>query len=181
MRRRQVLAGASMALLAGCLTDGGSPSNGGTSPPPGETTTPTPEVDNTFLKIPNSGCGEITERADVSADEDALRVIVDGTTSAPSACYTARLADAAYDADADELRVTIETYDSSEEGEACAQCITELDYVATAEFSGALPGSVVVVHRTRGEEREVTSVSLDSASTSATGTSTSADSTPTSQ
>lgn len=167
MRRREMLAGTSMALLAGCLwNDGGSPSNGETSPPPGETTTATPKIDNTFLQLPNSGCGEIVEQADVSADADELRVTVDGTTSAENACYTARLAEATYDADADELRVIIETYDSSEEDESCAQCITELDYVATAEFSGALPGNVVVVHRTRGEDREVTSTSLGATSTS---------------
>ena len=180
MRRRDVLAGASIALLAGCLTGGDSPSNGGTSPPPGATTTATPTVDNSFLKIPSSGCGSVTERADVSVDQDELRVLVDGTTSAESACYTARLAEANYDGEADKLQVIIETYDSSE-GESCAQCITEFDYVATVEFSGALPGSVAVVHRTRGEEREVTSVDLDATSTSLDGTSTNPGATSTGQ
>jgi hypothetical protein len=169
-----MLAGTAVALLAGCLWTGdGSPSDGETSPPPGETTTPTPEIDNTFLKLPNSACGAVTEQADVSADESELRVIVDGTTSAESQCYTARLADATYDGDADELRVTVETYDASDDGESCAQCITELDYVVTAEFRGALPGSVVVVHRTRGEEREVTSTSLGATSADQTPTTTS--------
>ena len=165
MRRREMLAGASVALFGGCLSSpSGVPSDPGTSSAP-DTTAEMPSVKRTRFELQGAGCGTIRERADVSVNEETLTVTVDGTTSAQNACYSARLADATYDEDAGELRITIETYDASDEG-VCAQCITELDYVATAEFTGGLPERVVVVHRTRGEKREVTSTSLSSTATS---------------
>ncbi|WP_232687125.1 hypothetical protein [Halobacterium zhouii] len=159
MRRRQVLAGASVALFGGCLSyPSGTPSDGETTSPAG-TTTATPAVERTGFELRRADCGMVRERASVSADEEALAVTVEGTTSAPNACYSARLADATYNADSNELRVVVETYDASDGG-ACTQCITELDYATTITLTGGLPASVVVVHWSRGEERTVASTSL---------------------
>jgi len=49
-------------------------------------------------------------------------------------------------ADADELVVSVATQNRSDEAEACAQCITELDYEVTCVFDGGLPGQVTVRH-----------------------------------
>jgi len=42
--------------------------------------------------------------------------------------------------------VLVATQNRSDEAEACAQCITELDYEVTCVFDGGLPGQVTVRH-----------------------------------
>lgn len=81
-------------------------------------------------------------------------VSVSGTTSAQNGCYTAELAEVTYDSDANELRVVVAAVERGGV-EGCLQCITELDYDASVSFDDGLPERVVVVHRSRGEEREV--------------------------
>ncbi|MFC3478209.1 hypothetical protein [Halobacterium litoreum] len=143
MRRRTVLAAASTLLTAGCLGAGGGDGPSG------------PGLVDTDFELVDAGCGVERESASVSASDGVVTVA--GTTTAPNGCYTAELADAT-DADG-ELRVVVAAVER-EDVQGCAQCITELDYEATATFDGGLPERVVVVHRSRGGEREVASVAL---------------------
>jgi hypothetical protein len=145
MRRRQVLASVPLALTAGCLgRSGGADSREVTL---GETT----------FELVERGCGNEVETASVSVDSDAALVSVSGTTSGANTCYRARIANSSYDEGADEFELVMEAYDANDG--ACAECVTELDYEATADFEGGLPGSVVVVHDSRGTRRTVATAS----------------------
>ncbi|MFB6073091.1 MAG: hypothetical protein ABEJ88_08990 [Halobacterium sp.] len=141
MRRRGVLAGVVAVATAGCLGSG----RGGGSP----------SVAGTDFSVVDAGCGVVREAASVSFGGGVVRVA--GKTSAPSGCYTARLASAAYDRESGELRVLVAA-ERREDAAGCVQCITEIDYEAAVRFDGGLPASVVVVHRSRGGERTVASV-----------------------
>lgn len=148
MRRRQVLAAVPVALSAGCLgrSDGyGSDGGGGVV------------HEQTALEITDVGCGTATETASVSFDSAHQRVSVTGTTSAPDACYRARVGSATYDGETDEFELVVEAFDAKEG--VCTECITEIDYETTSDFDGGLPGTVVVVHDSRGKRREVATAS----------------------
>lgn len=79
-------------------------------------------------------------------DVDDGVVTVDGEIGGNSPCYSARIASAAYDGDADVLRTTIESYDDSRDGEGCARCIADIYYRATFTFEDGEPGDVEVQH-----------------------------------
>lgn len=145
MQRRRVLAAVSAVFVAGCTGPAADSSDG--------TTSGAVSLTDTGFAVTDAGCGSEREAASVAFDADTGTVAVTGTTSAPNTCYSARLADAAYDGGADEFRVTVEAFEAEQGG--CGECITEVDYEATASFAGGLPGRVVVVHRSRGSEREV--------------------------
>ncbi|MXR21618.1 hypothetical protein [Halobacterium bonnevillei] len=150
MKRRAVIASASAVLVAGCT---------GPAADDGQSGGDTPSYEDTSFEVTDAGCGGPAEAAAVSFDESHESVAVSGTTSGPNGCYLARVADATYDASGDEFRLVVEAYDDADPDEGCTQCITEIDYEATASFDGGLPGRVVVVHRSRGEERDVTNAS----------------------
>jgi hypothetical protein len=150
MKRRDVIASASAVLVAGCT---------GPAADDGQSGDDTPTYADTSFEVTDAGCGGPAEAAAVSFDETDESVAVSGTTSGPDGCYLARVADATYDASGDEFRLVVEAYDDADPDEGCTQCITEIDYEATASFDGGLPGRVVVVHRSRGEEREVANAS----------------------
>lgn len=151
MRRRAFLASVAVALSGGCLGRGGAgDSNGGNG---GEN----PTLVDTSLSITDAGCGTVEETATVSFDSEATSVSVQGTTTGADSCHLARLAASEYDADSGELALTVETYAASDG--PCTECLTEIDYEATADFDGGLPERVVVSHDSRGERREVTSAS----------------------
>jgi predicted secreted protein len=146
MQRRQVLAAASTLFVAGCTGPAASAPEEPTGTPTGSVA-----LEGTGFDVTDAGCGVEREAAAVAFDADAVSVT--GTTSGADACRSARLADATYDASTDRFDVVVETYRAETGG--CAQCITEIDYEATASFSGGLPGTVVVTHRSRGGDREV--------------------------
>lgn len=102
------------------------------------------EVVGRSFEAAGSECGQGANRADVTRGDD--RVNVDGTISGRNGCYTAELEDATYDEGADELTVAVRSYDDSDEGEACQQCIVDVDYRASVEFRDGTPESVTVVH-----------------------------------
>lgn len=149
MRRRAFLASVSVALSGGCLGRGGSGSsgNGGRGV----------ELQDASLTVTDAGCGTVAETATVSFDSEATRASVRGTTTGADSCRLARLATSKYDAESGELTLTVETYAASEG--PCTECLTEIDYEATADFGGGLPERVVVVHDSRGGSREVTTAS----------------------
>lgn len=116
-------------------TDGGTPTDDGGSG--------SNEVVDRSFEVGGTECGQGANRADVSRDDD--RVDVDGTIGGRNGCYTAELEAATYDEGADELTVAVRSYDDSD-GEACQQCIVDVDYRAAVEFEDGTPGAVTVVH-----------------------------------
>lgn len=152
MRRRDVLATLATVAAAGCTGTPGGSGDGATG-----TTTQRPRVAGTSFEVTSTGCGRLKETATVSVGDSGISVT--GTTSETSGCYTAELDSATYDADGDELRVVVVAVER-EDADACVQCLTEIDYAASVEVDGGLPGTVVVVHRSRGEERTVATASV---------------------
>lgn len=149
VKRRDLLRAVPLALLpAGCLA--GSPSDGSDGSP-----TPETELVESDLRVGEKGCGKQVDSAQVSFDPDVPAVTVDGTIWGSDTCHTARLADATYAAGDDRLTVhVVAVRPETEEPQACGQCIVEVDYGATCTFTGALPGTVRVVHGT-GDRRTV--------------------------
>lgn len=174
MNRRALLRSGGLlaaGALAGCLGagtgDGDETTDRSPTPDPSPTATPDPSptptgtaggsrlVDRSF-EVRNADCGTDRDAAAASADGD--RVTVTGTITGSDTCHTARLADAAYDADGGRLRVAVESYlPESTATLACAECLVEIDYRATFAFEGGRPATVAVVH----DGKEVASVSLD--------------------
>lgn len=74
-----------------------------------------------------------------------MRVV--GTIPGSDACATAALDGVRYDG-ADELVVVVRTVRDPSVGEtaACAECLLDIDYVATVRLASALPARVVVTH-----------------------------------
>ena len=154
MKRRQVIVG-SATLVAGCtgpVADDGE--QAGT-----ESDSRGVSYAETAFQVVAVDCGVAAEDATVSFDSDGETMRVEGTTTGTNACYSARVADATYDSAVDEFELVVAAYSDAAPDEACADCITEVDYDATARFNGGLPGRVVVVHRSRGDEREVETTS----------------------
>ena len=83
-------------------------------------------------------------------------VTVDGVLPVPSPCYTATLADASYDGEADAVTVVVAAKSVKE---TCVQCLADASYTATVEFDGGLPSSAVVKHRSKSETKTVTTAS----------------------
>ena len=160
MRRRTILARVGVlgtAGLAGCVSGGDGGGAPGAGEPTDETTTDTPmtpALEETTIEVLANDCGEETSEATVSGDED---VTVEGTIWAPNPGWTAVLTDASYDADADELSVTVGIEEQDDSGPV-PQCIAEVEYRVTATFADGGPGSVTVTHETNdGAETVATS------------------------
>lgn len=165
MKRRNVLrtgAAAGALALAGCLASGGpaGPGDGTETDGPGgngtDGTTTTdgggdggdgdvPALGEVGFEILDAGCGVERNAATVRTDDDAGEVVVEGTIAAPSACYTASLAETVYGSTTDSAWVDVVT-ERRPDAQACAQCITEIEYRATLPFEGGLPGRVAVTH-----------------------------------
>jgi len=154
MDRRELLAttGALLgtASLGGCLDRYGVPTDG--SGEDGDAPTLTDES----FEMTDAGCGEGDNDATVGFDADAGTVEVSGTIPGADACHVARLVEAGYDADAGSLAVTVESV-RRDDAEACADCISEIDYEATFTFDGGLPASVTVTHEALDESTTVAS------------------------
>jgi outer membrane protein assembly factor BamB len=116
-----------------------------------------PTVVDVEFTVRDSSCGTGSQRANVQADAATNRVTVDGIIAARSACYTAELADATYDEDADALDLAVRTVER-EDVDICAQCLTDVEYRAVVTFDGGLPTRAVVRH----DDETVTETSLDS-------------------
>lgn len=168
MNRRELLGSAGVvgAVLAGCVTDGPSaPGNdgddpgGGTSSPDGTDDTDSPQgtdgtggstdtpgepaITDRSFEVTDQGCGTGENAASVTFGDDDVTVV--GTISGANACYTAELEEATYDAEADEMTVSVRSHDPTTE-RACADCIVDIDYETRISFHGGLPGEVEVEH-----------------------------------
>lgn len=148
MKRRTLLravASAGAAGIAGCTgtTPGSDPTDTPTDTPTPTPTPGPPELTGQSFEVREKGCGTGTDRATIG--RDAPTVTVAGVVSGSNGCYTAELQRARYDADADELRADVRSFDPGDEA-ACTQCIVDIDYRASFEFEGGLPGTVIVSH-----------------------------------
>jgi hypothetical protein len=130
---------------AGNGTDTGNETGNGTD---GGTGTPGLTVANAEFTVVASDCGQGTDDSTISYGANG--VTIEGVASAPNPCYTARLVDAAYDAEADALTVTVESYlPEGEQDTVCAECVADVEYTASVSFEGGLPGRVAVTHGDR--------------------------------
>ena len=200
MDRRELLAGLGAVLgtasLGGCLgryrdaiggagetTQDGTTQNGttrDTTDGQSGTTTGRPATlaDTSFQPL-SAGCGQPTNEASVRFRRQANEVVVTGTIPGSNACYTAKLADASYDPETGTLDLTVASTQQKDGADVCAQCITQIEYEATAAFEGGLPESVRVIHEAMGETRTVATVAAGGATTTEATRETTADGTTT--
>ncbi|WP_135829775.1 hypothetical protein [Halorussus halobius] len=180
MDRRELLASAGVAMgtaaFAGCLgeyrdaadevgetTAGDSTETERASGTTGESTTAATgaaTLTDASLDVVDSDCGQPANEAEVAFRAADLAVDVAGTIAGSDACYVAELEDASYDAEADALALTVVST-RAEGSEACAECVTEIDYEVTATFEGRLPGTVEVVHEAMDATTTVATVESD--------------------
>lgn len=148
MRRRRLLAVAGATVAAGCTGRTGTP--GGQNETDGTTTLPS--VTDRSVETVDTGCGSDST---ASVSFGSASVTVSGSVPSSDPCHRATLAEASYDADADELSVTV---GATAEGDGpCVQCLGVVDYEATVSFADGLPGRVVVSHAgLSGTERVTT-------------------------
>jgi hypothetical protein len=151
MRRRDLLGTVGAAVgtaLAGCVGSGGPDPGTGDGDDGGTDTSATPSVTERNLteveECPTQGS------ASVSWGETA--VTVTGCLTGRNGCSVPVLGSAEYDAEADELAVTVTT-EEEDSGGACTQALTDLGYESTVTFAGGLPAGVVVTHETMGESK----------------------------
>jgi hypothetical protein len=186
MKRRTVLAnvGALGAVgLAGCVSGGSDEAAPETSDdvvtetrtetaaeqstePTTNTTTPantttatdtpmTPTLDDATLEVQRNDCGEQASEASVGFEGDG--VVVEGRVWGSDPGWTAVLADASYDREADELSLVVGLTQRETSGPV-VQCIAEIEYRTTAAFADGLPGTVTVVHETNEGQETVATV-----------------------
>ena len=182
MQRRTLLrrsAALGTIALAGCLANGDDSNDGGGETPtdrddgtdaPGTDTpgsdgpTPSPSpsgVDDSSIETTKTGCaGEDTGSASVGFDPDTYRVTVEGVLQAANPCHLAALESATYDGDTTVLELVVVATDDPD-AEMCAQCLGAIDYAASVDLDGGLPGTVRVVHGTGENAETVTEVSRD--------------------
>ena len=111
-----------------------------------------PTIVDRQLSVADRSCGTVTDEGTITIENG--RVVAGGTITGSDACTTAVLDEATYDRDANRLRIVVATETERKTGAVCAQCLTEIDYEATVGFEGAVPATVVLVHRgTAGETR----------------------------
>lgn len=156
MRRRDLLGTVGAAVgtaLAGCVgNDGPDPATGdgsgdGDSGGSDGTDTPTtPSVTDRSL----TELEECPAQGSASVSWGETAVTITGCITGRNGCSVPVLGGAEYDAEADELAVTVTT-EEEDSGGACTQALTDLGYEATVTFAGGLPTSVVVTHEAMGE------------------------------
>jgi hypothetical protein len=144
VKRRSLLAAAAAATttgIAGCL--GGGP---GTAPEDDESDDPTdtptgPRLVDQSFEVERVECGDDYGSHEVTKEDGV--VTVEGVLDGRDPSYTAELVTSEYDSEADELYVKIESVEGDDDG-VSAQCIVEIEYVATFTFENGEPSSVRV-------------------------------------
>ncbi len=159
MNRRDLLRGVAAAgavgALAGCVSESDPGDAGGDSDADPDTTARPPSLVGGELVDARGECaGDADEDRNAAAVEFGdTGVTVTGGVGTPNPCYEASLAEPSYDADADELTVTVAV--TAREA-ICQQCLGTVQYEAAVEFDGGLPGTVTVRHERDGETTTVT-------------------------
>jgi len=110
-------------------------------------------------------CGNGEDDVDITFDDDAGEVTLDGVIRGSDTCKRAQLGTVEYDDDADTLSVTVETTDIEECG-AGATCVVDIEYEATFTFEDAIPSEASVSHGDRYGASAAHGSSSASASTS---------------
>jgi hypothetical protein len=144
VKRRSLLAAAAAATttgIAGCL--GGGPA---TAPEDDESDDPTdtptgPRLVDRSFEVERVEGGDDYGSHDVTTEDGV--VTVEGVLDGRDPSYTAELVTTEYDRDADELYVEIESIEGDGD-DVSAQCIVEIEYVATFTFENGEPSSVRV-------------------------------------
>lgn len=166
MNRRDLLRGVAAAgaagTLAGCVSendpdDTADGADSDSDPDPGADDDPDtqapPSLAGSELVTAQGDCAGGGDRATASVEFDTAAVTVTGGVGTPNPCYEAELAEPSYDADADELTVTVAV---TAEDVVCQSCVGVVRYEAAVEFDGGLPGAVTVRHQRDGETTTVT-------------------------
>lgn len=154
MQRRTLLrrsAALGAIALAGCNSDG----DGAETPPPDAVT----EFGEWEVTTTNAGCLDGNQgSASVAFQESPLSVEVSGTIRAANPCYEIDFQSIKYDTDDGLLEVTFGT-NNSQSGAGCEDCIGGIEYEATFNLKGSLPGTVLVKHASGNTEKEIARVS----------------------
>ena len=159
MNRRDLLRGVAAAgaagTLAGCVSESDPDPDSGVDSNDGADPQASPSVVGGEIVEANGECA-----GDAGADRNTAAVefgdtgvTVTGGVGTPNPCYEAALGEPSYDADADELTVTVAVTATDA---ICQQCLGVLGYEAAVEFDGGLPGAVTVRHERDGETTTVT-------------------------
>lgn len=159
MKRRTILrslgswAAFAIPVSAGCTKP--DPSGGGSPESPTGTVTETPTSGGPTLsgrsfEILNIGSETDSNKATITWLERTVRVT--GVISGANGCYKAKLQNAEYDSEHDELQVDVKSYNSNPDG-FCTQAKVYIDYRASFEFEGGLPRTVIVRHNGNPIER----------------------------
>ncbi|MFW5965052.1 MAG: hypothetical protein ACOCQM_09300 [Natronomonas sp.] len=143
MKRRSLLVAAAAATttgIAGCL--GGDPATAPEGARDDPTDTPTgPRLVDQSFEVERVECGD-DYGSHEATKEDGV-VTVEGVLDGRDPSYTAELVTSEYDSEADELYVEVESIEGDDDG-VSAQCIVEIEYVATFTFENGEPSSVRV-------------------------------------
>ncbi|MFC7177607.1 hypothetical protein [Halosegnis marinus] len=164
MRRRTLLgtaAAGAAALVAGCTGTGSDPGNGSDGDPtdsPNATATGGGDGDyrvaNRTFSVTSVECSTPASRVSGSIDPESpapgaaeSTVTLTGTLEGRNGCESARLASFERGPDGGTMAVGVETYVPEEdEGLACTQCLTAIDYELAVVVRGGRPGEVAVTH-----------------------------------
>jgi len=103
----------------------------------------------TEFEVIDSECGEEKNEAEYTASQamsegNGSEGIVEGTLSGPDGCTTAELGYASYDAEEDTLVADVRTARTDED--ACADCITEVNYRLEANFENGVAENADISH-----------------------------------
>jgi hypothetical protein len=103
----------------------------------------------TEFQVVDSECGEEKNEAEYTASQamsegNESEGIVEGTLSGPDGCTTAELGYASYDAEEGTLVADVRTASTDED--ACADCITEVNYRLEANFENGVADGAAVSH-----------------------------------
>lgn len=161
MQRRALLStlgAVTIGSLAGCLgSDGGTDPTDTDTPTASPSPTPCPLSGNSkSFTVTGSQCGTGEDSANASVsptggstpDSDGepqtYTVTVTGTIFGSDSCHTARLVGVEL---GEQLRVSVKSYvPESKKGQACADCIVDIEYETTVDIQCDYPDTVVVVH-----------------------------------
>lgn len=94
-------------------------------------------------------CGQGEDDVDISFDDEAGEVRLDGVISGNDLCKRASLASVEHDESAGTLSATIEAVDQErcEDGDmAAGQCIVDIEYSATFSFDDEIPSEASISH-----------------------------------
>lgn len=114
-------------------------------PLPGDQSTQQTAITGSDFTVTGKTCAEDSETgtatvAQVEQSDDGDSLVVSGVVSAADMCKSARLADVAYDPQANLLQLTLETF--NETNGSCAMCITDVSFEATIGIEGSVPADV---------------------------------------